>query len=223
MAYFRKGERAHGQIGGLDIHITKTIPTQAGLGGGSADAAAVLEGLNQMFGRPLQPAELLDLGLSVGADVPFCLVGGTVLAEGVGEIFTAMPTLSNCYIVVAKPQEGVSTAEAFARYDSEGCSRRPDVNRMMAAIVSGDLHTLGQNMCNVLEETVPLEPVRNIHETFEACEALGSVMTGSGSAVIGLFDNKRQARRCYHKMMQVAHSVFLTRPEELGAQVIEKL
>lgn len=223
---WRAAERFLDAIGrpgdGLVIGLHKRIPMQAGLAGGSADAAGVLRGLDALYETRFSQARLCDLALPLGADVPFCLVGGAVLAEGIGELFTPLPSLQGCYIVIAKPAEGVSTAEAFARFDREGSCRVPDTDEMAAAVAAGNLPEVGLRLCNVLEEVSLLPQVAQLRNLFAECGALGSVMTGSGSAVFGLFAEKRAARRCYLRLRGAAQAVFLTQPIDRGAYLLAK-
>lgn len=142
MAFF---QFLHQPVPGLEIVIENNIPFMAGLGCASADAAAVLVGLNHITGAGLSNHELCEIGVKVGADVPFCILGGTQLVEGIGEIFTPLPNLAECYIVIAKPDESISTAEAFARYDRIGVERRPDTDGMIGSIVAGDIPGVGRN------------------------------------------------------------------------------
>lgn len=218
---WRAAERFLAQVGrpgdGLEIVLEKRIPSQAGLAGGSADGAGVLRGLNALYGSPLSEEALCALALPLGADVPFCLVGGTVLAQGIGEAFTPLPALPACHIVIAKPQVGVSTAAAFARFDREGCRRRPDTPGMVAALRAGSLPQVGQALCNVLEETAALPEVAALRRQMEQSGALGSAMTGSGSAVFALFAGEEPARRCCEGLRAAAPEVFLTRPLGRGA------
>lgn len=208
---------------GVEIDIQKHIPSQAGLGGGSADGAATLVALNELFDAGLSKEELCDIGVACGADIPFCIMGGTMLAEGVGDIFTPLPSLpEDCWFVVAKPGAGISTAEAYRAYDQKGARHRPDHDQLVAEIVSGNLEQLGQSMHNVLEEVVRADFVQPLKQTMDAAGALGSMMTGSGSAVFGLFDNKRKASRCENQLEDCADQVFLCQPLEHGAVICKE-
>lgn len=208
---------------GLHIHIEKHIPMQAGLGGGSADAAAVLVGLNHLFEANLSQKELCLIGERIGADVPFCIVGGTVLAEGIGEIFTVLPSLSDCSIVIAKPKVGVSTKDCFHRIDTLGSVHTPNTAAMVGAIDRGSLADIGANMVNVMEEAAQLEELAEYKKMMLQSGALGAVMTGSGSAVIGLFDGNIKAEHCAEVFHGVAQSVFVTKPVSYGASLKDEM
>lgn len=181
---------------GMRIRLEKRIPLQAGLAGGSADAAGVLVGLNALLERPMASEELCMLGAQLGADVPFCIVGGTLLAEGIGEVLTPLPSLPSCAIVVAKPDTGVSTASAFTRYDAESWQRqRPDTDSLISAIVTGDLAQLAAEMRNVLEDPKDVQTA-GMKALMREQGALGAMLTGSGSAVFGIFESRRRAAKC---------------------------
>ncbi len=202
---------------GVHIQLQKEIPMQAGLAGGSADAAAALVGLNALFDAQLDAHALQGLGLTLGADVPFCMVGGAVLAEGIGEMFQPLPSMPNCYIVIAKPQQGISTKEAYALFDLSPARNRPDNDSLAAAVATGQLSEIGRLMCNVFEEVCNLPEVYEIKAQMLAYGALGAQMTGSGSAVFGLFDEKSAAKRCMAALQERFDDVYLTKPCAHGA------
>lgn len=203
----------------VDIQIIKNIPMQAGLGGGSSDAAAALVGLNAATGAGLSQKELCEIGVQVGADVPFCIRGGTALCEGIGDIFTDLPSIPECFIVIARPEEGISTLNSFRRFDIHGSSIHPDTESLLATIVSGNLSDMAALMQNSLEAVSMLPQIQQYKQTMLECGAQGAVMTGSGSAVIGVFQNKRTAKRAHHRLLSMASSVFITRPVNEGARV----
>lgn len=203
----------------VKIEIMKNIPMEAGLGGGSSDAAATLSGLNALYGTGLSLDTLCELGLSVGADVPFCLKGGTVLCEGVGEVFTVLPPLPACFILIAKPERGISTMGSFRRYDATSPPGHPATPHLVESIRQGDLAEVASHMYNVLESVCDLPEIALYKQIMTHCGALGAVMTGSGSAVIGLFKDKRSARHAQRKLMTHADAVFITRPVKMGARV----
>lgn len=204
---------------GVRIQLVKEIPMQAGLGGGSADAAAALVGLNELFHSKLDTRALCELGLTLGADVPFCIVGGAALAEGIGEILQPLPTLPECYIVIAKPNAGISTVEAYARYDASPALDRPDNDALAAALIAGNLTEVGRLMRNVFEAVCPLPEVAQIKSVMLAEGALGALMTGSGSAVFGLFSDKSDAKHCFARLKEQVDEVFLTTPCAHGAML----
>ena len=208
---------------GLDIHIEKNIPMMAGMAGGSADAAAVLTALDLMFGTELTHSELCMMGAQVGADVPFCLTGGTMVVEGIGEIFTPLPPLPECYIVIAKPGDDMRTENSFQLYDELEFppEDHPDNEQMFAAIVTGDLGEIAGCMYNVLEEVAPQEPVRRIKSVLMDCGALGACMTGSGTATFGIFESKGDAKHAVRELSDIYDDVFLVEPASCGVEVVE--
>lgn len=176
---------------GLEIRITKRIPAQAGLAGGSADAAAVLRALNRYRGYPLSVYALCELGAELGSDVPFCVLCGTALAEGRGERLTKLPDAPEMFYVICKPEVSFSTPELFARLDAASIGKRPDTTSMRAALQRGDMEKIGENLCNVFEpvalaEHLELNYIKSIMMSYGA---YGAQMTGSGSAVYGIFDS----------------------------------
>ena len=174
---------------GLLITLLKSIPVGAGMAGGSADAAAVLRALNRLYGAPLGPEELETLAASVGSDVPFCVRGGTVLATGRGEKLESLPALPPCKFVICKPDFSISTPELFRKLDQTGLRCHPDTAGIVAALREGTLEPLARRMYNVFEEVDDrrLRAVREIKGTLLDSGALGAIMTGTGSAVFGIF------------------------------------
>lgn len=206
---------------GLKIHIDKSIPMQAGLAGGSADGAATLIGLDRLFETHLQIGELCELGSEIGADIPFCIVGGTMLAEGIGDIFTPLSDLPACHIVIAKPRAGISTRDCFERLDRLGTNRVPDTEKMVAAIICADLEEMGLHMINVLEDVAEIPEIEQYKQIMCSYQAKGAMMTGSGSAVIGVFESKFRAKNCCRKLREIADAVFLVQPVNKGAEICE--
>ena len=175
---------------GLDIALEKHIPAQAGMAGGSADGAAVLRILRDWYAPDLPDAELASIGAAVGSDVPFCVLGGTALAEGRGEILTPLPSLPECTILICKPDFGLSTPALFGRVRVEELKDRPDHAALTAALAAGDLSAVARNLKNVFEEVLTAEERREIaaiEKTMLDGGALGAVMTGSGPTVFGLW------------------------------------
>ena len=182
---------------GAAIHVEKRVPVGAGMGGGSADAAAVLFGLNRLWGTGLSETELERIGLTLGADVPFCLRGGLTRTTGVGEIMENLPCKRSFPLVVVQPCRGLSTGTVFQAYHSAGESRRPDTEVARLALERGDLPMLSAALANVLEP-VSREMRPEIGQAVEVLQAAGAsaaLMTGSGSAVFGVFDEPAQASR----------------------------
>lgn len=175
---------------GITIRIEKRIPAQAGLAGGSADAAAVLRALNAHEGSPYSLEELAQLGAKVGSDVPFCVFGGTALAAGRGEVLTRLSNMPQCYYCIVKPDFSVSTPELFAKMDEAETIVHPDTKGMLGALENSDLMHIAGYVCNAMEPVVAKEhpEILMIKDTLDSCGACGYAMTGSGSAVYGIFD-----------------------------------
>ena len=204
--------QATGRGGEVDVSIQKHIPVCAGLAGGSADAAAVLRAMNELTGAGLTPEQLAKIGEQVGSDVPYCVLGGTALAEGRGERLTPLPPLPRCHVVVCKPSFSISTPQLFARVNVRKIVRRPDTAGVLAALEAGDLPGVARRMYNVFEDV--LEPRRYagiaaIKTALIDCGALGASMSGSGPAVFGLFDRPDAAQDAYHCLRESWQDVFL--------------
>ena len=179
-----------GILGGVEISIEKNIPFFAGMGGGSADAAAVIVGLNELYETNLPVERLQELGLKVGADVPFCIVGGTARVRGIGEIVEPLTNLDSALFVVVMPKDkGISTKEAYGRYDKLGAKKSPNTEKILKAIRDENTSELYDNMYNVLEEVASLSEVKIIKEELLEWGAHVAMMTGSGAAVFGMFDS----------------------------------
>lgn len=199
---------------GLEITLTKRVPVCAGMGGGSSDAAAVLRALNQMEGEPFSIEELCQIGERVGSDVPYCVLGGTALAEGRGEILTSLPALPSCWVVVCKPDFPISTPELFTRIDSCKVRCRPDTEGMLAALSEGRLGDVARRMYNVFEDVLrPREKARvaDIKNILIQCGALGANMSGTGPTAFGLFDREELAAAAAEKLSQRYVDTFLTK------------
>ena len=201
---------------GVRIHLTKRIPIAAGMAGGSTDAAATLRAVNQLFDLGKTTEELMELGVKIGADVPYCILGGTALAEGIGEQLTALPPMPDCYLLVAKPDINVSTKYVYTTLDAAPILFHPDIDGMTAAIFAGDLTGITARLGNVLETvTVPAHPIiSKIKEKFLELGSDGVLMSGSGPTVFGIFSDKTAAEKAYASMKQssLAGQVFLTTP-----------
>ena len=207
-------------VSGLHIHIDKAIPEMAGLGGGSADAAAVLCGLNHLFGTALSAERLCEIGLEVGADVPFCIHGGTAFVQGIGEVITPLPALPLCRLLIAKPAVGMSTVRAFALYDEGHIDGGSSARKAAQAVAAGDLHCLGACFFNVFEQVEAWEAIDQIKAAMLQEGALGAVLSGSGSAITGLFMNEADAKRCVPHLQLLAEQVFVATPVQHGAHVV---
>ena len=201
---------------GVRIHLTKRIPIAAGMAGGSTDAAATLKAVNQLFRFGKSKEELMELGVKIGADVPYCILGGTALAEGIGERLTPLPPMPDCHLLVAKPDINVSTKYVYTTLDAAPILFHPDIDGMTAAIFAGDLTGITARLGNVLETvTVPAHPIiSKIKEKFLELGSDGVLMSGSGPTVFGIFSDKTAAEKAYASMKQssLAGQVFLTIP-----------
>ena len=199
---------------GLDITIEKHIPVCAGLGGGSSDAAAVLRALNEMEDACLAPESVAGIGALVGSDVPYCVIGGTALAEGRGEILTPLPPLPKCWAVLCKPEFSISTPALFAKIDSVRLRCRPDTQGAIAALEAGDLQGVARRMYNVFEDALPERQrarVNDIKNALIQCGALGASMSGTGPTAFGLFDDESAAREAQEHLQDFGGEIFLTR------------
>ena len=197
---------------GVKITIEKHIPQQAGMGGGSADAAGVLWALNLLFDTRLTTEQLCEIGLTVGADVPFCVLGGTAFVTGIGEGLQPLPPLPDCYIVVAQPDEGISTKEAYAAVDNATIAHRPDNAAAIAALQAGDLEGVCLQVANVFEVATKLEGVAAIRRKMETYGPLCSQMTGSGSCVFAIFTDRYAAVDCQLDLQEEYPTAFVCRP-----------
>ena len=185
------------EANGLAMRIVKRIPSQAGLGGGSADAAAVLTALNRYYGDPLSKAQLCQLGAQVGSDVPFCVMGGTAIACGRGERLEAVEGIAPLFFVICKPEFGISTPALFSSYDRWHDEQRSDETALLTALRRADLTSAGSLLCNVLEPVALREhaSLSQIRQALLDAGACGTRMTGSGSAVFGLFSGEEATKR----------------------------
>ena len=209
-----------GLLAGAEITIYKNVPVRAGMAGGSADAAGVLVGLNALYGAKLSMSELCALGAKIGADVPFALMGGTCRVQGVGDFLKALPPCPPCWFVVAMPSVGVSTPEAFARYDQMGSPLHPDLAVQEAAIRAGDLAALCAAAGNALEHCSGAKETPHIRAILDEQGALASLMTGSGAAVFGVFDREAKAQAARAALRQQYKQVYLAQPDRGGPRLV---
>ncbi|MDD3833603.1 MAG: 4-(cytidine 5'-diphospho)-2-C-methyl-D-erythritol kinase [Oscillospiraceae bacterium] len=206
---------------GLLVNLTKRVPVGAGLGGGSADAAAVLVALNRLFETDFSPQELCNIGANVGADVPFCIVGGTAVCTGTGTEISALPPIPDCHVVIAKPGSSVSTAEAYKLIDNAINLRHSDMS-IEDAIYSGDIFLVAKNLTNDFDAVTNLSDIDEIKDVMKRNNTLGCQMSGSGSSVFGLFDQDNFAQLCANELRCKFEHVFVCRPDKDGARIIEK-
>ncbi len=201
-------------LGGVAIRITKRIPAQAGMGGGSADAAAVLRALNRHYGSPFSIGALAELGASVGSDVPFCVICGTAMVQGRGERLRKLPDMPDCVFVICKPEFGMSTPELYRQIDETAIAKRPDNQAMERALLAGDLGGVAENLCNVFDPLVTAQylEMNYIKSIMNSYGALGFQMTGSGSAVFAIMPSFEYAAVVCDMLRPNYPEVFIGRP-----------
>lgn len=187
---------------GIEIHLEKRIPVAAGMAGGSTDAATTMIAMNEMFELGQTREQLMELAVSLGADIPFCILGGTALAEGIGEKLSSLPAPRQCVLLIAKPNIMVSTREVYERLDAKEIKDHPDIDAMVQSLQTGDFDKLVGQMGNVLETvTIELHPViQDIKDTMKACGAQNAMMSGSGPTVFGIFHNQETAGKAMQEI-----------------------
>lgn len=199
---------------GVRITLNKHIPVAAGMAGGSSNAAAVLFGMNRLFGLKLSGQDLMERGVKLGADVPYCILRGTVLAEGIGEELTVLPAMPKCTVLIAKPPISVSTKVVYEALDAKEIVEHPDIDGLLEGLEQGNLKKIASCMGNVLEDvTIPMHPViDDIKQVMKECGALNAMMSGSGPTVFGLFENKMAARKAQELIWKkaLAKQVYVT-------------
>lgn len=199
---------------GVRVDLLKRIPVAAGMAGGSTDAAAMLYGMNQLYGLKLSRSALMERGVKIGADVPYCLMRGTALAEGIGEELTQLPPMIKCPILIAKPQISVSTKFVYQNLKLDENTVHPDIDALIWDIKKKDLQAVAGDLGNVLESvTIPSYPIiADIKAKMMESGAMNALMSGSGPTVFGIFADENQAKRAYEKMKDsgLARQVYLT-------------
>ena len=199
---------------GVKITLEKHIPVAAGMAGGSSNAATVLFGMNRMFSLGLSQKELMDRGVTLGADVPYCIMRGTVLAEGIGEILTPLPAMPKCHVLIAKPPISVSTKLVYEKLDSHEITEHPDIDGILKGLKERNLKKIASSMGNVLEKvTIEEYPViEEIKNVMKKSGSLNAMMSGSGPTVFGIFDEKDRAKRAARRIreQQLAKQVYVT-------------
>lgn len=206
---------------GIIIDIKKNIPHAAGLAGGSADGAAVILALNEIYKTELTENELCDIGVKIGADLPFCLTGGTLLAQGIGDKLSKIKPLKKCYIVLAKPDYDVNTGYAYKQFDTCGKTRTPDKFGMLCAIQSGNLENISSKMENVFEQFIEVPKRVDIKEVLKRNGSLGVCMSGSGPTVFGIFENKENAQKASEELKGIAKDIDICTPVRKGCKITE--
>ena len=215
-----------GIMEGVSIHLHKVIPVAAGMAGGSSDAAATLVGMNRLFHCGLSKEKLMELGVQIGADVPYCVLRGTALAEGIGEKLTVLPPMPDCWILIGKPGISVSTKYVYTTLDLNTDTVHPDIDGMKKALEDGNLYGITERMGNVLQDvTIPAYPeVERIKEQMKTLGAGNAMMSGSGPTVFGIFDNEEKAQEACQKLRESGscQQVFLTVPfNNYGGKTID--
>lgn len=199
---------------GIQMHLQKHIPVAAGMAGGSSNAAAVLFGMNRMFELGLSQKDLMERGVMLGADVPYCLMRGTVLAEGIGELLTPLSPMPKCYVLIAKPAISVSTKTVYEELDSCEITNHPDIDGIVKGLKEQDLYRVAKQMGNVLEEVTERQypVIRQIKESMKKEGALNAMMSGSGPTVFGIFAEKQKARQAGKRIKDVGltKQVYIT-------------
>lgn len=216
-------------IRGVEIQIEKNIPMEAGMAGGSADGAAVIFALNQLCGTEYSEETLWKIGVKVGADVPFCITGGTMLSQGKGEILSSIPKMSDFknppVILLCKPDIGVSTGKAYAAVDS--CDKasivRPDTEGMKKALREMDTVEVAKKLSNVFEQVLNIDECNAIKSIMLESGALGACMTGSGTTVFGIFNDAELAKQCSFTLAKNYKNIYITDASDCGCKIVEKI
>lgn len=199
------------ECGGVHIDIDKKIPMQAGLAGGSADGAGVLKGLNLLYGEPFSQIELEEIGASVGSDIPFCIRGGTAKGEGRGTVLTSLDNMPDCFIVLVKPPIGISTGLAYQQADNRSVIPPSATAQMEKSL--DNIKLIGRNLRNDFEDALANEELLSLKDRLLSFDGtLGAVMTGSGSVVYALFDDRTKAELCAKEMRCFYDNVFIAQP-----------
>lgn len=204
---------------GIHIDIKKVIPVAAGLAGGSADAAAVIKGLNQLFDLNMTQEDMKTLSVKHGADIPFCIEGGAAVARGIGEELEPLKSLNRTWIVLCKPSTSVSTKEVYKALKVDKIQKHPNTAALIDAMASGDEYFIAKNMYNVLEEVTTKKHtiIKDIEKKMREYGALGSMMSGSGPTVFGIFKNHKNAKNAYQNLKRHNKQVYLTQAYNGGS------
>ncbi|WP_461207385.1 4-(cytidine 5'-diphospho)-2-C-methyl-D-erythritol kinase [Clostridium sp. DL1XJH146] len=198
---------------GVKIIIKKNIPVAAGLAGGSSDAATVLRCMRELFEKDISNEELMELSLKIGSDIPYCIIGGTALCEGIGEIVTPLKTFKNKIVVIVKPNFGLSTKEVYKDFEVDKVHRHPNTDKVIEGIENDSINIVAMNLMNLLENvSYRMYPIlRELKKDIKNMGALGSLMSGSGPTMYGLFEDKEKAIKCYEKYKSKYNEVYITK------------
>lgn len=206
----------YGVTRGVDITLEKRIPVAAGMAGGSTDGAAAYKALNELWGLNLTTKEMCELAVKLGADIPYCIIGGTAMAEGIGEELTSIKEMPSCHILIAKPPIDVSTGWVYKELDSKDIENHPDIDGVKRAIEDGNLYDMCDKIDNVLERvTAPrYEEIGKLESIMEDNGAIRAFMTGSGPTVFGIYDDENKAKKAYEAVVNsgITKEVFLSAP-----------
>lgn len=206
---------------GLSIDIEKRIPHAAGLAGGSADGAGVIVALNEICKTDLSDRELCKIGVQIGADVPFCITGGTLLSQGIGDVLNKVKPLRKCYILLAKPDYSVNTANAYRQFDTCSKLHTPDKFGMLCAMQSRDLNEICSKMENVFEQFIEVPNRVDIKQIMRLNGAIGTCMSGSGPTVFGIFESKENADNAGNALKAYAKDIVVCTPVSKGCKIVE--
>lgn len=206
---------------GLKIKIEKHIPSEAGMGGGSADGAAVLKALNAFYGDLFSERRLAEIGATVGADIPFTVIGGTALCLDIGSVVAPLRDITDCYFVIVRPESGSKTGSAYKAIDSDPSLRHPKGEPQVEAILEGDTKEALRFCANIFEQVIEVPKRVDIKSVMNSCGAAASCMTGSGSAVFGAFLNKADAKKCENALKEEYENVFFCEPKATGVEICD--
>lgn len=211
---FQAGEIMRKKFGietGLDIKVVKNIPVAAGLAGGSTDAAGVIKGINDLFDLKLSLKEMMEIGLEIGADVPFCIMGGCALAEGLGEKLSPISNNTDLFILLSKPEKGVSTELIYKSLNYKEILIHPDTNGMIKSLEYGNVDHVASKLCNVMENVTEklVEDIPKIKAMMKENNALNTLMSGSGPSVFGIFENRKDLENAYSQLKSKYNETFI--------------
>lgn len=205
---------------GISIDIQKRIPHAAGLAGGSADAAGVIVALDKLFGAHLKEKDIIAIGSRVGADVPFCALGGTMLAQYTGTVLSHLPDLSERYIIIVKPEQDVSTGKAYAAFDTAERVRHLDTKGMLLACINNDWKAISERVGNVFEQFIEVTDRTVIKGIMRKHNCLCCCMSGSGPSIFGVFEDKNEAEKCLDELKKDFASSYLCEPMKNGCEIV---
>ena len=205
---------------GLHISIDKSIPHAAGLAGGSADAATVIIALDKLYNTSLKEKDIIEIGSRVGSDVPFCAIGGTMLAQYTGTVLSHLPDLDEKHIIIVKPDQDVSTGKAYAAFDTAERVRHLDTKGMLAACINNDWKSISEKVGNVFEQFIEVTDRTVIKGIMRKHACLCCCMSGSGPSIFGIFEDEEKATDCYNELKKDFENTFLCKPVKNGCEII---